>query len=182
MKRIFDIVISLFLLGILVVPMVLIGAVIFLNDRGPVFYRQVRVGKGCVPFAMLKFRTMVVNADKIGGYQTDVGDKRITRIGGILRKTSLDEVPQVLNVLWGDMSLVGPRPDVPAQESLYAPEDWRLRHTVRPGITGLAQASGRSNMDFETRTGYDLDYARRASLWLDLKIMWQTVATVRQGI
>lgn len=182
MKRVFDIVVSLGVLILLAVPMLVIAFAIWRHDRGPVFYRQTRVGRQTRPFEMLKFRTMVTDADKIGGYQTSADDARITRVGGFLRRTSLDEVPQILNILRGEMSLVGPRPDVPKQEGLYAPEDWQKRHHVRPGITGLAQASGRSEMDFETRTQFDLEYADGASLWLDIKIILRTVAVVFRGV
>lgn len=182
MKRLFDIVLSLALLLVIFLPMAAIAFAIWLHDRGPVFYRQTRIGKDLRPFGMFKFRTMVVNADKIGGYQTAENDARITPIGAILRKTSFDELPQIINVLAGQMSFVGPRPDVPAQQTLYAQEDWVLRHTVRPGITGLAQASGRSNMDFETRTRHDLDYVKNASFLFDLKVLFRTFSTIRKGV
>lgn len=182
MKRLFDIALSLALLVALVVPMGAISLAIWLHDRGPVFFRQTRIGKDLQPFGMLKFRTMVVNADKIGSYQTAENDTRITPVGAVLRKTSLDELPQILNVLAGEMSFVGPRPDVPEQQALYAPEDWVFRHSVRPGITGLAQASGRSHMDFETRTRHDLDYVRNASFLFDLKVLFRTFRTLRKGV
>jgi lipopolysaccharide/colanic/teichoic acid biosynthesis glycosyltransferase len=182
MKRAFDIVVSLGVVILLTLPMLAIAFAIWKHDRSPVFYRQTRVGRGTRTFEMLKFRTMVIDADKIGGYQTNTDDARITRVGGFLRRSSLDELPQILNILRGEMSLVGPRPDVPKQESLYAPEDWQKRHYVCPGITGLAQASGRSAMDFETRTRLDLEYADSASLWMDVVIIFRTVAVVFRGV
>jgi lipopolysaccharide/colanic/teichoic acid biosynthesis glycosyltransferase len=124
---------------------------------------------------MLKFRSMVKNAASIGPYFTSANDPRITRVGRFIRRTSLDELPQLLNVLQGDMSLVGPRPDVPAQQCLYSEADWAQRCSVRPGITGLAQALYRSDSTEAQRLEADLRYTREASLWLDLKICWWTV-------
>jgi len=124
---------------------------------------------------MLKFRSMVRNAAALGSHQTAADDPRVTRVGRFIRRTSIDELPQLLNVLVGDMSLVGPRPDVPVQRSLYTDEQWTLRCSVRPGITGLAQALLRSAATPEQRLELDLRYARQRDLWLDLKIMAWTV-------
>jgi lipopolysaccharide/colanic/teichoic acid biosynthesis glycosyltransferase len=124
---------------------------------------------------MLKFRSMVKNAAAIGPYFTAADDPRITRVGRFIRRTSLDELPQLLNVLRGDMSLVGPRPDVPAQRTLYTDAEWALRCSVRPGITGLAQALLRSQATEQQRRDLDLRYAREHTLWLDLKIMGWTL-------
>lgn len=125
---------------------------------------------------------MVKGADA-QGYQTDAGDSRITSVGRFIRLTSLDELPQLFNVLKGDMSLVGPRPDTPMQRKDYTEEAWRLRHTVRPGITGLAQVSGRSNMGYGERLAYDLEYVRTASLWRDVDILFKTVkAMMGKGV
>lgn len=177
-KRLSDIVISLAALLALSPVMVGVGLAVALTSPGGAFYRQIRVGRDGRTFGMLKFRSMVADADRIGGYATSAGDPRVTRVGRFIRRTSLDELPQLLNVLGGSMSLVGPRPDVPAQEELYAPEDWRARHRVRPGITGLAQALGRNAATHEERTAMDLRYAREQSLWLDLKILWWTARQV----
>ncbi|MES2943177.1 MAG: sugar transferase, partial [Pseudomonadota bacterium] len=111
-----------------------------------------------------------------GPYFTQANDPRITKVGYFLRRTSIDELPQIINVLRGDMSLVGPRPDVPAQRSLYSDADWAQRCSVRPGITGLAQARIRSEGTGEERLALDLLYTRQASVWFDLKIMWWTLA------
>ena len=127
---------------------------------------------------MLKFRSMVVDAERVGGYSTAVGDPRITRMGHFIRRTSLDELPQLFNVLRGDMSWVGPRPDVPAQKGNYSDADWRARHRVRPGITGLAQATLRSAATPAQRLALDLEYVERASLLFDLKILLLTVRQV----
>ncbi len=178
MKRLFDILAGLLLL-LLSLPLFLpLAIAVRIDSTGPVFYRQIRVGRGGGTFGMLKFRSMVANADRIGGHATVAGDARVTRVGRIIRKTSLDELPQLLNVLSGDMSLVGPRPDVPAQQADYAPKDWALRHQVRPGITGLAQALKRSTATPAERTEMDLRYVREQSLWLDLKILWWTARQV----
>lgn len=178
MKRGFDILVAGTALLLLFLPLMAIAMWIKFGSPGPIFYRQTRVGLGGRTFSLLKFRSMVVNADRVGGFSTQVDDPRITPIGRILRRTSIDELPQLLNVLRGDMSLVGPRPDVPAQRELYTAEEWQLRHSVRPGITGLAQVSGRSDITPEMRKALDLDYARTASLGRDLKILIGTVALI----
>jgi lipopolysaccharide/colanic/teichoic acid biosynthesis glycosyltransferase len=174
MKRAFDILASATLL-LLSLPVLVAAAVwIRLDSPGPVLFRQVRVGRGCRPFTILKLRTMVRDADRTGGFSTRAGDPRITRAGRFLRRTSIDELPQFWNVLKGDMSLVGPRPDTPAQQAQYRPEDWQRRHSVRPGITGLAQAELRSAATFEQRLALDLGYVERAGLAQDLAILWHT--------
>lgn len=150
---------------------------IILTSPGGAIYRQTRVGKGCKPFELYKFRSMVAGADR-HGYQTQDGDARITPIGRIIRRTSIDELPQLLNVLKGDMSLVGPRPDTPMQKSNYTEADWQLRHSVRPGITGLAQVNGRSNISAVARLAYDLEYARNVSLRLDSMILLKTLGVI----
>jgi lipopolysaccharide/colanic/teichoic acid biosynthesis glycosyltransferase len=153
-----------------------------LDSQGPVFFRQVRVGRDCREFHIYKFRSMVPDAPKLGGHSTSANDPRITRVGRFIRRTSLDELPQLLNVLNGDMSIVGPRPDVPAQKREYSEAQWQERHRVRPGITGLAQATLRSDATPEQRLQLDLRYVREQSLWLDVKIVFQTVRQlVRSG-
>jgi lipopolysaccharide/colanic/teichoic acid biosynthesis glycosyltransferase len=144
-------------------------------------FRQQRCGRGGKPFSILKFRTMVRDASQLGGHSTKDNDPRITRIGQHLRRMSLDELPQFLNVLSGEMSLVGPRPDTLAQEADYAAEDWAQRCSVRPGITGLAQARYRSSATFEQRLACDLEYARDPSLARDLSIIGQTIARLFKG-
>jgi lipopolysaccharide/colanic/teichoic acid biosynthesis glycosyltransferase len=179
MKRLTDIVLSLTAL-LLLAPVLLLTALAVVIDSGlPVFFKQTRVGLNGCEFGMFKFRSMVKNAASTGPYFTDANDTRITRVGQFIRRTSIDELPQIINVLLGDMSLVGPRPDVPMQKSLYLPEDWAQRCSVRPGITGLAQVSGRSEVTFEQRLAFDLDYAKNMSWWRDVQIMWQTVLQLR---
>jgi lipopolysaccharide/colanic/teichoic acid biosynthesis glycosyltransferase len=148
---------------------------IVVDSGWPVFFRQVRVGRGGREFGMFKFRSMVKDAASTGPYFTEANDVRITRVGRFIRRTSIDELPQIINVLLGDMSLVGPRPDVPEQRALYSPEDWASRCSVRPGITGLAQVNGRSEVAWERRLSFDLAYATQASWWLDIQIMWWTL-------
>jgi lipopolysaccharide/colanic/teichoic acid biosynthesis glycosyltransferase len=178
MKRLIDILISLAVLVLLSWLLLLIAGLIYLYDRGPVFFRQTRVGLGGREFGMYKFRSMVVDAEKRGGYATADRDPRITPVGRFIRKTSIDELPQVINVLKGDMSIVGPRPNVPAQLPLYTSEEWRRRHSVRPGITGLAQATFRSAATQEQRTQLDLQYAADLSVKLDMKIIALTFLQV----
>lgn len=178
MKRIFDF-ISAMLVAILASPLLLvIGMVIYAFDRGPIFFLQKRVGLGGKEFKIYKFRTMVINSESIGPYFTTDKDPRITFIGRFLRKSSLDELPQLFNVIFGDMSVVGPRPNVPAQRDLYSESDWNLRHSVLPGITGLAQATARSSASEEKRLEADLYYVQNQSLFFDLKIIFLTIEQV----
>jgi lipopolysaccharide/colanic/teichoic acid biosynthesis glycosyltransferase len=175
MKRMMDVVLSLCAL-LLLSPLLLLAAVTIALESGrPVLFGQVRLGLGGREFRMYKFRSMVKNAASIGTYHTAPGDRRITRAGRFLRRTSIDELPQLFNVLRGDMSLVGPRPDVPAQRSLYSDDDWAARCSVRPGITGLAQALMRSEATEAERLSLDLRYAREHNLWLDLRILGWTL-------
>ena len=175
MKRAMDIVLSLVALCALS-PLLLAAALTIAVETGlPVLFRQTRVGLNGREFGMFKFRSMVKNAASIGPYFTTDNDPRITRVGRFIRRTSIDELPQLINVLRGDMSLVGPRPDVPAQRSLYSEADWAQRCSVRPGITGLAQALYLSDSIEVQRLEADLRYTREASLWLDLKICWWTL-------
>jgi lipopolysaccharide/colanic/teichoic acid biosynthesis glycosyltransferase len=175
MKRMLDLALSI--IGILLLSPILLGAAlaIALESGRPVVFRQTRVGLGGREFQMYKFRTMVKNAAAIGPYFTTEGDPRITRTGRVLRRTSIDELPQLFNVLRGDMSLVGPRPDVPSQRELYSAADWAQRCSVKPGITGWAQALLRSEATEAQRLDLDLRYAREHNLWLDMKILCWTL-------
>ena len=176
MKRVTDVVLSLMALTLLAPVFLLTALAVVLGSGPPALFRQTRVGLGGREFSMLKFRSMVKDAALTGPYYTRTNDVRITRVGQFIRRTSIDELPQIVNVLIGNMSLVGPRPDVPLQKSLYSTEDWTRRCSVRPGITGLAQALIRSEGTNEDRLALDLRYVREACLWLDLKIMWWTLA------
>lgn len=175
MKRLMDIVLSLVALVLLSPVLVLAALAVILDSGLPVLFRQTRVGLGGREFGMYKFRSMVQGAANVGPYFTQDGDPRITRVGRFLRRSSIDELPQIFNVLAGDMSLVGPRPDVPAQRELYSAADWAQRCSVRPGITGLAQAIIRSEGTPQERLALDLRYTREASVWLDIKIMFWTL-------
>ncbi len=178
MKRLIDCVAAACAL-LLLAPLLLgVALAIWMSDFGPVLFRQRRIGRGGLEFSIYKFRSMVLDAERLGGFSTADADPRITPVGRFIRRTSLDELPQLLNVLKGDMSLVGPRPDVPAQRSMYSEADWLARHQVRPGITGLAQATLRSEATVEQRKALDLRYARDASLALDFKIIALTFKQV----
>jgi lipopolysaccharide/colanic/teichoic acid biosynthesis glycosyltransferase len=174
MKRLFDVASSGTLL-LVASPFLLGSAVaIKLDDGGPVLYRQRRVGKEGVEFELLKLRTMVAGAEKLGaGYAVNEGDPRITRAGRVLRRLSLDELPQLWNVLRGDMSLIGPRPTLAYQVERYTPRQ-RRRLEVKPGITGWAQVHGRAKLPWDERIELDVWYVEHRSFWLDLKILAKT--------
>ena len=145
-----------------------------LDGGGPVLYRQQRVGKDGREFELVKLRTMVVGAERQGaGWAVDHGDSRITRVGSVLRRLSLDEVPQLWNVVRGEMSLIGPRPTLAYQVEQYTPHQ-RRRLDVRPGITGWAQVQGRASLPWEERIELDVWYVDHRSPWLDLKILGRT--------
>jgi len=192
-KRLFDLTITLLLLVPLLPLMALIALLVRLDSPGPVIFRQQRIGEGGLPFEMFKFRSMVKGAEfqqeQVRRYD-DSGnplykhpdDPRVTRIGSILRVTSLDELPQLYNVLRGDMSLVGPRPEMPELVASYEP--WqRKRFEVPQGITGWWQVNGRANKPMHLNTEDDLYYIRNYSIWLDLQILWRTlwVVLARRG-
>ena len=175
MKRLLDVLLAGTALLLLSPLLLATAAAVALESGFPVLFRQVRIGRDSRSFCMFKFRSMVSNAAAIGPFNTAANDPRITRVGRFIRRTSLDELPQLLNVLLGDMSLVGPRPDVPVQRALYNDADWALRCSVRPGITGLAQVVLRSEGTEDDRRALDLRYVREHSVWLDLKILAWTV-------
>jgi lipopolysaccharide/colanic/teichoic acid biosynthesis glycosyltransferase len=152
-----------------------------LEDGGPVFYRQRRVGHDGGEFDLLKLRTMVVGAEKRGaGWAVNRGDPRITRVGRVLRRLSLDELPQFWNVLRGDMSLIGPRPTLAYQVEQYTPRQ-RRRLEVKPGLTGWAQIHGRAKLPWDERIELDLWYVENRSPWLDLKILLRTPLALFRG-
>ncbi len=175
MPRPLDIAIALLALVILS-PVLLIAAIaIKLGSRGPVLYRQRRVGLGGEEFEMLKLRTMVVGSDPVGvGTVVTRDDPRVTGAGRVLRRTSLDEIPNLLNVLRGEMAIVGPRPTIPAQVVDYTPRQHR-RHEVRPGITGWAQVQGRAGIPWEQRIELDVYYVDHRSAALDARILLKTL-------
>jgi lipopolysaccharide/colanic/teichoic acid biosynthesis glycosyltransferase len=174
MRRLADIVLASFLLLVTGPLLVLAAIAVKLEDRGPVLYRQTRVGRNSADFELLKVRTMVVGAEKVGaGYAVDRGDPRITRVGRILRRLSLDELPQLWNVVRGDMSLIGPRPTLRYQVDQYD-EHQRHRLDVKPGITGWAQIHGRAKLSWAERIELDLWYVEHRSALVDAKILLQT--------
>ena len=184
MKRLLDVLGAVVGLAVLAPLFLAAAALVTASSPGPVLFRSRRLGRNGVPFDMLKFRTMYVGSSDIrnpdGSTYSGADDPRVTRTGIWLRKTSLDELPQLLNVLRGDMSLVGPRPDLIDHASYYSPEDWR-RLNVRPGITGLAQVSGRNGITWAERRVLDLEYVDRQSVWYDLNILFRTVPAVFQA-
>lgn len=181
LKRLIDIFASLIGL-ILISPLLIIIAIaIKLTSEGPVFFKQERLGKDGKIFKIIKFRTMVVNAEKIGtGIFVKSDDKRITKVGKFLRSTSLDELPQLFNVLFGDMSLVGPRPPVPYHPYKY--EDYsefqKKRFKMKPGMTGLAQVTVRNSVDWDKRILIDVQYVEKFNILLDIKILFKTFLKV----
>lgn len=183
-KRVVDISISLALLVVLLPILLIVAVAIRLDSPGPVLFRQSRLGRNGRPFVMLKFRTMVDNAERMGaGVYTFKGDPRVTRVGGILRRTSIDEIPQLVNVLVGDMSLVGPRPPLvshPKKLEEYSEKEYR-RFYVRPGITGLAQVYGRNAIGWNERFEYDTAYVDSWNILLDVKIAARTIIQVFLG-
>lgn len=174
-KRLFDIIVSL--LGLLLLlPMLGIIALLVLYDLGrPVLFCQVRSGKGEKPFKMIKFRTMHTSVDQYGNLLPDA--ERTTAFGAILRGSSLDELPELFNVLIGDMSLVGPRPLLTEYLALYSPFQQR-RHELRPGITGWAQVNGRNTITWEEKFKLDVWYVDNYNFWLDIKIIYLTISKV----
>lgn len=181
MRRAIDIVVSA--AALVVASPVLLSAMIAirLETPGHAIYRQRRVGKDGRPFDMMKLRTMVDGAEHIGaGLAVNENDSRITRVGAVLRRSSLDELPNLLNVLKGDMSLIGPRPTIPVQVQQYTPRQ-RRRLEVKPGITGWAQVNGRASLPWEQRIELDLHYIEHRSIALDLQIMLRTVRLVLGG-
>ncbi|HVS28812.1 MAG TPA: sugar transferase [Solirubrobacteraceae bacterium] len=180
-KRALDIVGAGLLLLAAAPLMALIALGIRLESRGRTIYRQRRVGRDGRPFDICKFRTMIDGAEHVGaGLAVNQGDPRITRVGAFLRRTSLDELPNLVNVLRGEMSLVGPRPTVPVQVERYD-ERQRGRLAVAPGITGWAQINGRTSLPWAERIELDLQYVERASFALDLKILLRTPRLVLGG-
>jgi lipopolysaccharide/colanic/teichoic acid biosynthesis glycosyltransferase len=181
LRRAFDIVVAGS--ALLVASPVLLAAIVAIKveSRGGAFYRQRRVGKDGRPFDVLKLRTMVTGAEHMGaGLAVSEGDTRITRVGRLLRRTSLDEMPNLVNVLRGDMAIVGPRPTVPVQVDRYT-ERQRGRLAVKPGITGWAQVNGRTELPWDERIELDLWYIEHRSWRLDLRILALTVRMVFGG-
>lgn len=200
-KRLVDMLFTLLILLPLGLVMAFVAIIIRLDSEGPVFYRQQRIGRNGAPFEMLKFRSMYVNSDDaahreaIARYLNDqkvqsleagilsykqTNDPRITRVGRFIRKTSIDELPQFINVLRGEMTLVGPRPPLPYEVELYSDQDM-LRLSGTPGLTGTWQVYGRSRVPFHSMVEMDIEYLQHPSLWKDLKLIFLTVPVMIQG-
>ena len=178
MKRIIDIIFSLLLL-ILLSPLIAIISIMLKIIMGPpVLFKQLRPGLSGTPFSIYKFRTMANNKDQSGELLPD--EDRLTKFGQLLRRLSLDELPQLFNVLKGDLSMIGPRPLLMEYLPLYTPDQAR-RHEVRPGITGWAQVNGRNTLSWEERFKLDVWYVDHQTIWLDLKILWLTLLKVLHG-
>lgn len=196
-KRLFDFLASLAALILLSPLMLILAILVYLDDPGKVFYGHLRIGKNGKPFKMWKFRSMYMNADKMidqltpaqaKQYYTEFkidNDPRITKIGNFLRKTSLDELPQLFNVLCNDMSLVGPRPLIESEIQTYYADMYDTLLAVKPGVTGYWQAYARNNATYQSgeRQKMEMYYVHNASLWLDIKILFKTIGSVlkKQG-
>lgn len=191
-KRLFDIVVSALAIVILSPVFLVIALLVYVGDPGPVTYGQVRVGKNGKKFKMWKFRSMHINSDsmidqlspeQVHQYYTEFkidNDPRVTKIGKFIRKTSIDELPQLFNVLFNDMSLIGPRPLIESEIKTYYADNSQELLSIKPGITGYWQAYARNNATYQSgeRQKMELYYISHASLWLDIKILFKTVVTV----
>ena len=182
-KRAFDIFASALGLLICLIPMGIVAVVIRLESPGPAIFKQVRLGRGGKPYTMYKFRSMRQDAEKNGPQWATVNDDRCTKVGKFIRRCHIDELPQLFNVLKGDMSMVGPRPERPYfydEFEAYIP-NFRQRLKIKPGLTGLSQVNGCYDMTPEQRLAYDKTYMAARGLWTDLKILLQTVVVVFNG-
>lgn len=177
-KRTLDILVSLLAFPIFLLLCLVVGPLIWVEDNGPIFYNAPRLGRNGHIFKMYKFRSMYVNAPDIrnndGSTFNSEDDPRVTRIGRVLRKTSIDEIPQILNILKGDMSLIGPRPDLPDHRKLYQGEQTE-KLLVRPGVTGYNQAYFRNSVEWDVRLEHDVYYVRNLTFWFDVKIFFRTI-------
>lgn len=181
LKRIFDIIMSSIMIVVLSPVMSLVSILILVSDPGPILFRQDRVGLNGRLFRILKFRTMIVNAEKQGtGLDSFSSDPRVTKVGRFLRNSSLDELPQLFNIFLGDMSFVGPRPPVSYSPYLYEdyPSDAKRRFSVKPGVTGWAQVNGRNELTWPEKFKFDLEYLEKKSFWFDTKIILLTFIKV----
>ncbi|HGH7179061.1 TPA: sugar transferase [Bacillus luti] len=186
-KRVIDIIVIVLIFPLFLIIYIPVVIMIKLDDGGPIFYCGERVGKNSKKYKMYKFRSMVINAPDIrnedGSTYNESNDYRQTKVGRILRKLSIDEVPQIINVIKGDMSIIGPRPSPPGNAHLYS-EEYLKKFSVRPGITGYTQAYFRNNANIEEKQKSDLYYVENVSFKLDFKILFKTVKTVlkREGL
>lgn len=181
LKRVLDIIIGLCALPFVLLFIVIIGPIIYFEDKGPIFYKAKRIAKGGGMFGMYKFRSMMVNAPDIrmanGDTYNGDDDPRVTKIGRFMRKTSIDEIPQFLNILIGNMSFIGPRPDTPDFLDVYK-NDAPSVLTIKPGLTGYNQAYFRNSISGTEKMKNDAYYAEHLTFWMDLKIVFKTIKTV----
>lgn len=174
-KRLLDFICALVLLIIFSIPMICIAILIKIEDRGPIIYKSKRMGKGLKTFNTYKFRSMKTNREELHSNMTH--EQMVTKVGRFIRKTSLDELPQLFNILKGEMSFIGPRPWIPEYYEWFTDEQKR-RADVLPGISGLAQVKGRNGISIFKKIDYDLEYVNKISLWMDIKLVWLTIITV----
>lgn len=174
-KRILDIIFAIILLVICAIPMIVSAILIKLNDGGPVIFKQKRIGKNLKPFYIYKFRTMTTKRKELDGTMTH--EEMVTKVGKFLRKTSIDELPQLINILKGEMSFIGPRPWIEDYYFFFTDEQ-KKRNDVLPGISGLAQVKGRNGITIFQKIDYDLEYVKNVNLWLDIKIVFWTIQKV----
>ncbi|MEK7433718.1 MAG: sugar transferase [Cyanobacteriota bacterium] len=182
-KNIFDFIFGLFALLLLSPLFILVSILIKILDPGPIFFLQERVGKNEKIFLIYKFRTMIVNADKVGPVLTEKDDPRITKLGKFLRHSSIDEFPQLINIIKGEMSLIGPRPEVPSIVKTYT-EKQKGVFKVKPGMSGWAQINGRDDLSIDIKLNFDLEYIEKLTMFMDLKIFFLTFPTLlsKRGI
>ena len=178
MKRVFDLVMGTIFLIVLAIPMVIIAGAIRLTSIGPALYWSNRIGKKNVHFMMPKFRTMKVNTPAVATHLFENPDMFLTPIGSFLRRTSLDEIPQLFSIVQGKMSFVGPRPALFNQENLVALRTEKGVDKLVPGLTGWAQVNGRDELPIPEKVALDMEYMERQSFWFDLKILWMTLLKV----
>ena len=174
-KRLFDFILALLLLIFAAIPMAIVAIAIKLEDGGPIIYKSKRMGKGCKVFNTYKFRSMKVNREELHSNLTH--EQMVTKVGKFIRKTSLDELPQLINILKGEMSFIGPRPWIPDYYEWFTPEQKR-RSDVLPGISGLAQVKGRNGINIFKKIEYDLYYVDHISFIMDIKLVIETVVQV----
>lgn len=171
-KRFLDFLLSVILLVLLAIPFLVVAIAIKIEDKGPVFYKQLRVGKDFKEFKIYKFRSMKTNRKEL---ESDMShEEMVTKVGRFIRKTSIDELPQLINILKGEMSFIGPRPWIP-EYYVWFTEKQKKRSDVLPGITGLAQAKGRNNINIFKKIDYDLEYVDNIGFIMDLKVIWLTI-------
>jgi len=184
LKRLFDITLALVLLSILLMPMLVIGALVRLTSKGPALYWSDRVGRFNVIYRMPKFRSMLINTPAVATHLLDNPDQYLSPIGSFLRRTSLDELPQLWSVIKGDMGFVGPRPALFNQKDLIEARTEAGIDRLRPGITGWAQVNGRDGLSIIEKLEFDLTYFRHQSFWFDMKILFMTLVRVlkRSGV